>query len=129
MVEDGKGEFGEPEKWEFDYPWEKVRAGFWMWAMSGFTKMPTQDEIDLYDKRWVDDMRLCMTIYRHQGNNSPEQRMVESFIAKEKFIEMTTAEYDDHGNVISTPTNKRRAKNAVTVMGTGAALNSDQKPR
>jgi hypothetical protein len=79
MHETGKKVYGEPEQWEFDYSFEKVKLGFWLWEMSGFKYLPTQDEVDQYDSRWVSDMRLAQTIYAHQGNDSIEMRLLEQY--------------------------------------------------
>lgn len=81
MGKKGKKEFGEPEKWEFDYVWNKVKRGFWLWAMSGFTRPPTQDEVDLYDDNWIGDLKLAMSIYSHQNNEDPIMSLYEHYMS------------------------------------------------
>lgn len=73
--------FGEPDEWEFDYPWEVVQTAFWLWSMSGFQRLPTQDEVMSYDPRFVSDLRLAHQIYAHQGNTSVPMRLFENWEA------------------------------------------------
>ena len=80
----GNTTFGEPEEWSFDYSWEVIQTGFWLWAMSDFKHLPTQDEILRYDKRYLSDIRLAYTIYSHQGNNSPIMQIFEQLTANEQ---------------------------------------------
>lgn len=83
MIPSGKGgqTFGEPEEWEFDYPWDVVQTSFWLWAMSGFQRLPTQTEVMEYDPRYISDMRLAHQIYSHQGNQSAPMRLFEQWQA------------------------------------------------
>jgi hypothetical protein len=47
--------------------------------MGGFTRFPTQDEVDLYDDDWIGDLQLAMTIYSHQNNNHPIMNLYEHY--------------------------------------------------
>jgi len=83
MANDKKQDvFGEPEEWAFDYPWEIVRTGFWLWKMSGFQRLYTQDEVMVYDPKWIGDMSLAYTIYSHKSNTSPIMALYEQWIAQ-----------------------------------------------
>ncbi len=95
MGERSKGTFGEPDEWEFDYPWRRVKIGFWLWSMSGFQTLPTQDDVSRYDERWVSDMQLAKTLYDFQNNNSQEMRLFNKAIAikeEQGRIKMMTGE-------------------------------------
>lgn len=72
------GVFGEPEEWEFDYPFKTIKRAFWLWSMSNFTRLPNQDEVMSYDDKYFDDMQLAMTIYSHQNNNSYVMEMFQN---------------------------------------------------
>lgn len=63
--------FGLPEEWDYDYPFEMVKTGFWLWAASKFQRLPTQDEIGKYDPRWISDMQLAYMKYSFYRNDSP----------------------------------------------------------
>lgn len=80
----GNEVFGEPEEWEFDYPWSFVKTAFWLWAMSGFQRLPPQDEVWSYDPRYIDDMKLAHMLYAHQTNESPLMRIMEQAVAGEE---------------------------------------------
>lgn len=82
MAQPGQDAYGEPEQWEFDYPWDNmVKTGFWLWAMSGFKELKTQDEIMAYDPRWIGDMHLAYTLYSHQKNQSAVMKLFENYMA------------------------------------------------
>lgn len=83
MIPTGKPSqtFGEPDEWEFDYTWEVVQTAFWLWAMSGFQRLPTQNEVMEYDPRYISDMRLAHQIYSHQGNQSAPMKLFEQWQA------------------------------------------------
>jgi hypothetical protein len=114
-----KKTFGEPDKWEFDYPWDIVQTGFWLWAMSGFQKLPTQDEVQAYDPRFISDMRLAHLIYSHQGNSSPLMKLFENWMqfqenpeafAKDQAQQSETTERDDSKQSKMVDFNKIRKK-------------------
>lgn len=71
----------EPDEWEFDYEWSVVQDAFWLWSMSGFQRLPSQDEVLAYDPRYLSDIRLAHQIYSHQGNSSAPQQMLEQYLA------------------------------------------------
>lgn len=73
--------FGEPEQWEFDYPWEVVKTAFWLWSMSGFQRLPTQEEVKQYDPRYLSDIKLAYQIYSHQNNESAPMKLLEHWSA------------------------------------------------
>lgn len=75
--------YGEPEEWEFDYPFEIVQTAFWLWSMSEFQRLPTQDEVMAYDARYISDMKLAHTIYSHQGNKSAVMQQYEQLQAQQ----------------------------------------------
>lgn len=75
--------YGEPEEWEFDYPFEVIQTAFWLWAMSDFHRLPTQDEVLSYDPRYISDMKLAHTIYSHQGNKSTVMQQYEMLQAQQ----------------------------------------------
>lgn len=83
MVPSGKSNqtYGEPEKWEFDYPWQVVQTAFWLWSMSSFQRLPIQDEVLQYDPRYISDLRLAHQIYSHQGNQSAPMKLFEQWEA------------------------------------------------
>lgn len=83
MIPSGKSNqvFGEPEKWEFDYPWSVVQTAFWLWSMSGFQRLPLQTEVMEYDPRYISDMKLAYQIYSHQGNQSAPMRLYDQWQA------------------------------------------------
>lgn len=83
MVPDRKGSqvYGEPEEWEFDYPWQIVQTAFWLWSMSGFQRLPLQSEVMSYDPRYISDLKLAHQIYSHQGNQSAPMRLFEQWQA------------------------------------------------
>lgn len=83
MAQSGKDNsaYGEPERWEFDYPFEQVQTGFWLWAMSGFQRLPNQDEVSKYDKMWISDMKLAYQLYSFMGNQSPVMKLFEEHTA------------------------------------------------
>ena len=74
---DGNSSYGEPVYWRFDYPFKILQTAFWLWSMSGFQRMPTQDEVLEYDDRYLSDMKLLYNIYAHQGNQSLVMRLFE----------------------------------------------------
>ncbi len=76
----GEPEYGEPDEWHFDFPWDEVQIGFWLWVMSDFKHLPTQQEVQQYDPRWISDMKLAYKIYSHQGNNSAAMNRVEQWM-------------------------------------------------
>ncbi len=63
--------FGLPDEWDYDYPFELVKTGFWLWAASKFQRLPTQQEVKAYDPRWISDMQLAYTMYSFYRNDSP----------------------------------------------------------
>ena len=78
---DSNANYGEPERWEFDFSWQLVSTGFWLWAMSDFRRLPTQSEVAAYDPRWISDLRLAHSIYAHQSNNEPVMRMFDEYMS------------------------------------------------
>lgn len=73
--------YGEPDEWEFEYPWEVIQIAFWLWAMSGFKHLPNQEDVLKYDPRYISDVKLAHMIYSHQGNNSFEMKLYEQWAA------------------------------------------------
>jgi hypothetical protein len=73
--------YGEPDEWEFDYPFDFLQIAYWLWAMSDYKHLPSQDDIAKYDPRYISDMRLMVQISSHQRNNSPLMRMFENWQA------------------------------------------------
>lgn len=76
---DKSGSFGEPDFWRFDYPFDILQTAFWLWAMSGFQRLPTQDEVMAYDERYLSDIKLMYQIYSHQGNQSLPMQLLEQY--------------------------------------------------
>ena len=74
----------EPDEWEFDYQWSVIQDAFWLWSMSGFQRLPNQEEVLAYDPRYMSDIRLAHQIYSHQGNNSAPQQFFEQYLAYTK---------------------------------------------
>lgn len=66
-----QGTFGLPKRWKFDYPWSMVKIGFWLWMVSGFERLPTQQEVMAYDPRWITDMQLAYQVYSFYKTDSP----------------------------------------------------------
>ena len=66
-----QGTFGLPPGWKFDYPWSMVKIGFWLWMVSGFERLPTQQEVMAYDPRWITDMQLAYQVYSFYKTQSP----------------------------------------------------------
>ncbi len=75
--------YGEPEKWEFDYPFDFVKLAFWLWKMSDFRHLPSQDEVAKYSSAYISDMKLAQWLYSHQGTENPMQKMVDDAVSKE----------------------------------------------
>jgi hypothetical protein len=73
-----------PSSFAFDYPFEKIKIAFWLWMVSGFEHLPTQDEIDLYDKRWISDMKLAYHFFSAKKSK------------KKPFTEHLVTEYEKH---------------------------------
>lgn len=71
--------YGEPEEWQFDYPWDTIQTAFWLWAMSGFQRLPIQEEVMAYDSRYISDMQLAYQIYSHQTNDNAIMRLYEEY--------------------------------------------------
>lgn len=71
--------YGEPDEWEFDYPFNFLQIAYWLWAMSDYKHLPSQDEVARYDPRYISDIRLMVQISSHQRNNSPLMRMFENW--------------------------------------------------
>lgn len=71
MTTKAQGQFGLPQSWKFDYPWSMVKIGFWLWMVSGFERLPTQQEVMAYDPRWITDMQLAYQIYSFYKTESP----------------------------------------------------------
>lgn len=69
----GSGEppFGLPDEWDFDFPADDVKIGFYLWKMSGFQKFPTHDDVRKIEKRWFSDMQFAMEIYEYTHNDHP----------------------------------------------------------
>lgn len=63
-----------------------VKTGFWIWAMSDFQRMPSQDEVAQYDPRWISDMKLMMQLYSFQTNSTSVMKVFEEQLAKEEAI-------------------------------------------
>lgn len=70
--------------WHFDYAWEIVKIGFWLWAMSGFKRLPHHTEVLSYDPRWISDMQLAHQLYSHKKNSSPVMQMGEKLFKNGK---------------------------------------------
>lgn len=58
-----------------------MQIGFWLWAMSGFKRLPTQDEVLAYDPRWISDMRLAHQLYDHQTNQTAVMQLFDQYMA------------------------------------------------
>ncbi len=71
MSSKSQGTFGLPEAWSFDYPWSVVKIGFWLWMVSGFERLPNQQEVMAYDPRWITDMQLAYQMHDFYKNRSP----------------------------------------------------------
>jgi hypothetical protein len=76
-----------PEEYQFDWPFDIIKVAWWLWAMSDFQRLPTQDEIMLYDARYISDMQLASEIYAYTHNQHPLMRAVEAFHARGGFGE------------------------------------------
>lgn len=76
--------FGTPEEWEFDYDWARVKVALWVFILSGFKVLLTQDEAGRYDPRWVDDIKLGLTFYSFVTNDHPIVRMLDEALAFKK---------------------------------------------
>lgn len=77
--ESSGAQFGEPDEWEFDYPWEVIKDSMWLWSMSGFQHLYNQDEIMAFDPRYISDMRLAYRLYSHQGNQTAPMKLLEQW--------------------------------------------------
>jgi hypothetical protein len=74
-------QYGEPDEWQFDYSWDILQNAFWLWSMSGFQRLPTQEEVMNYDPRYISDIRLMHMIYSHQGNNTAVMQLYQQWEA------------------------------------------------
>lgn len=90
----GNTTFGEPDEWQFDYPWDVIQTAFWLWSMSDFKYLPNQDEVLAYDRRYLSDIRMAYTIYSHQGNNSPVMQIFEQLSAMQHVTEKRNNDAD-----------------------------------
>lgn len=52
--------------------------------MSGWQELPSQQKVLEYDPRYISDVQLAYTIYRHQTNNSVDMQVFEQAIQKEE---------------------------------------------
>lgn len=77
----GQQVYGEPDEWEFDYPWEFLQVAYWLWHMSDYKHLPTPEEVAKYDPRYISDMKLMVQIGMHQRNSSPLMRMLDQWQA------------------------------------------------
>ncbi len=83
MAEPGGSVWGEDEEWWFDYEWEHVKIGVYLWCLSGWQRMPTQDEVLALDPKWFSDLQHARKIMMHQANKSPMMQMLEGHLANE----------------------------------------------
>ena len=114
--------YGEPDEWEFDYPWEIIQTAFWLWAMSGFQYLPRQDEVMAYDPRFISDIRLAHMIYSHQGNKSAPMRMLEQWEAFNKNPQAYEAQQQMQQTIQNTDSANPQALFNRQKGGTGRAL-------
>jgi hypothetical protein len=88
----GNEVFGEPEKWEFDYSWDVLQTAFWLFSISDFKRLPTQDEVLSYDPRYISDIKLMYWLYSYQGNQSAVMKMFTELEAKQNLANSINSE-------------------------------------
>lgn len=52
--------------------------------LSGFERLPSQDEVLEYDPRWISDMHLAYKLYAVQTNKSQIKQQFDKLISAQK---------------------------------------------
>jgi hypothetical protein len=61
-----------PEEFKLHYHARMVQIGYWLFKMSDYQHLPTQDEIGSYDPNWISDIKLA-----HEYNLFYEDRSTQ----------------------------------------------------